>query len=217
MEVNSRKINAYCVAHSCLPDSNLLNELERETYLTTLSPQMISGPIQGQLLYFLSSMLKAKSILEIGTFTGYAAICLARGMDEDGVLHTIEVNEELEQLIRKYIRKADLESQIQLYMGDAKAVIPTIEGDFDIILIDAAKKDNTYYYDLLIDRLKPGGFLIADNVLWDGKVARGENDKVTKMIDAFNKKIQADIRVENLILPIRDGIILVRKLKTSPN
>ncbi len=211
MDIDRRKINAYCEAHST-PPIPVLQELERETHLKTLSPQMISGPVQGKLLYFLSSLLQAKSILEIGTFTGYAAISLASGMHPEGRLHTIEVNTELETIIRKYIDKAGLQKQIQLHMGDAKEIIPTIEGNFDMILIDAGKKDNAYYYDQLIDRLSPGGLLIADNVLWDGKVARGETDKVTLMIDAFNKKIQSDDRVENLILPIRDGIIIVRKL-----
>ncbi len=211
MEIKQRKLNAYTEAHSSPPDSVLL-ELERETNFKALSPQMISGPIQGQLLYFLSSMLQPKSILEVGTFTGYATICLARGLAKGGSMHTIEVNEELESIIRKYIAKAGLTEQIQLHMGDARKIIPSIDGDFDLILIDAAKKDNAAYFDILIDRLRPGGLMIADNVLWDGKVTQVEKDKKTKMIDDFNKKIQADDRVENLILPIRDGILVIRKL-----
>ncbi len=211
MEIKQRKLNAYTEAHSTPPDSVLL-ELERETNFKALSPQMISGPIQGQLLYFLSSMLQPKSILEVGTFTGYATICLARGLAKDGFMHTIEVNDELESLIRKYIAKAELTDKVKLHMGDAQKIIPTIEGDFDLILIDAAKKDNATYFDTLIDRLRPGGLMIADNVLWDGKITRVEKDRTTKMIDDFNKKIQADDRVENLILPIRDGILIMRKL-----
>ncbi len=211
MEIKQRKLNAYTEAHSTPPDSVLL-ELERETNFKALSPQMISGPIQGQLLYFLSSMLQPKSILEVGTFTGYATICLARGLAKDGFMHTIEVNDELESLIRKYIAKAELTDKVKLHMGDAQKIIPTIEGDFDLILIDAAKKDNATYFDTLIDRLRPGGLMIADNVLWDGKITRVEKDRTTKMIDDFNKKIQVDDRVENLILPIRDGILIMRKL-----
>jgi len=211
MEIKQRRLNAYTEAHSSPPDSILL-ELERETNLKALSPQMISGPIQGKLLYFLSSMMRPTSILEVGTFTGYATICLARGLAESGLMHTIEVNEELESIIRKYIDKADLKEKVQLHMGDARKIIPTIDGDFDLILIDAAKKDNAAYFDILIERLRPGGLMIADNVLWDGKVTQVEKDKTTQMIDDFNKKIQADDRVENLILPIRDGILVMRKL-----
>lgn len=210
MEIKQRRLNAYTEAHSSPPDSILL-ELERETNLKALSPQMISGPIQGKLLYFLSSMIQPTSILEVGTFTGYATICLARGLAEGGFMHTIEVNEELESIIRKYIDKAGLTKQVQLHMGDARKIIPTIEGDFDLILIDAAKKDNAAYFDILIERLRPGGLMIADNVLWDGKVTRLEKDKTTQIIDDFNKKVQADDRVENLILPIRDGILVMRK------
>jgi len=210
MEINQRKLNAYTEAHSSPPDPILL-ELERETNFKALSPQMISGPTQGKLLHLLSRLLQPSSILEVGTFTGYATICLARGLVAGGILHTIEVNEELESIIRKYIDKAGLTEQVQLHMGDALNIIPTIKGDFDLILIDAAKKDNANYFDILIDRLRPGGLMIADNVLWDGKVTNVEKDKTTQMIDDFNKKIQADDRVENLILPIRDGILVMRK------
>jgi len=210
MEIKQRRFYAYTEAHSSPPDSVLL-ELERETNLKALSPQMISGPIQGKLLYFLSSMMQPTSILEVGTFTGYATICLARGLAKGGFMHTIEVNEELESIIRKYIDKAGLTEQVVLHMGDAREIIPTIDGNFDLILIDAAKKDNSVYFDILIERLRPGGLMIADNVLWDGKVAQKEKDKTTQIIDNFNKKVHADERVENLILPIRDGILVMRK------
>lgn len=210
MNTFQKKLQHYCEEHTSAADE-VLNELDRETNLKTLSPQMICGPLQGQLLYMLSSMIQAKSILEVGTFTGYASICLARGMASGGRLHAIEVNKELEYLIRKYIKKAELESEITLHIGDAKEIIPTIDATFDIVFIDAGKKDNDYYYELLMERLNPGGLLLVDNVLWRGKVVRGDLDEDTIAIDTFNKKVTADERVENVLLPIRDGLIVVRK------
>ena len=205
-----KKLHQYCEAHST-PADQVLYELERETYQKTLSPQMMCGAFQGQLLYMLSQMIQAKSILEVGVFTGYASICMARGMAAGGKLHAIEVNRELEYLIRKYIQKANLESAIDLHIGDAKEIIPTLETTFDMVFIDAGKKDNDFYYELLIDKLRPGGLLLVDNVLWSGKVVKGETDADTLAIDAFNKKVTADDRVENVLLPIRDGLIIVRK------
>ena len=136
---------------------------------------------------------------------------MARGMASDGQLHAIEVNKELAYIIRKYIKKANLEAYIQLHIGDAKKIIPTLNTTFDMVFIDAGKKDNDFYYEMLIDRLRPGGILLVDNVLWSGKVVFGETDADTKVIDAFNKKVTADGRVENVMLPIRDGLIIVRK------
>ena len=211
MNTFQQQLHQYCESHSSPPDP-ILYELERETHLKTLAPQMMCGALQGQLLYLLSKMIQAKSILEVGVFTGYASICMARGMAEDGKLHAIEVNKELEYLIRKYIKKANLESAIELHIGDAKEIIPTLETTFDMVFIDAGKKDNDFYYELLIDKLRPGGLLLVDNVLWSGKVVIGETDADTLAIDNFNKKVLADERVENVMLPIRDGLIVVRKL-----
>lgn len=204
------KLIKYCENHST-PQSQILYELERETNLKTLAPQMISGHLQGALLSLLSSLKRPQTILEIGTFTGYAAICLAQGLAENGILHTIEANEELAYIIQKYIKKADLEHKIQLHIGNAKTLIPTIDSTFDIVFIDAGKNDYEYYYDLVFDKVNSGGLIIADNVLWSGKVVQKDKDKDTKTIHAFNQKIQNDPRVENLLLPIRDGLIIAQK------
>ena len=173
---------------------------------------MISGSLQGQFIRFLSLMLKPKAILEIGTFTGYATICLAAGLPPEGKLHTIEANPELYYLIEKYIREAGLEDQITLYKGDAKEILPTLSGRYDLIFIDAGKKDYPWYYEQALRLLAPGGFLLADNVLWSGKVVTDTSDADTDLIRDFNAMIQADSRVENVLLPLRDGLLLARKL-----
>jgi caffeoyl-CoA O-methyltransferase len=205
-----KKWNAYCEGHSS-PPSPLLRELERETHLKTLAPQMISGPLQGQFLRFLSLLMQPKRILEIGTFTGYAALCLAEGLPEDGKLFTVEGNKEIAYLTRKYIRKAGLEEKVILHIGDAKSWIPGLEETFDLVFIDAGKNDYALYYDLVIPRLRPGGIILADNVLWSGKVVDKAEDPDTLAIQAFNDKVLNDPAVENLILPLRDGLMMIRK------
>jgi predicted O-methyltransferase YrrM len=204
------KVLEYAEQHTTTEDE-VLQALRRETYLKVLQPQMLSGQIQGQLLTFFSQMLQPKAILEIGTFTGYAAICLAKGLTQNGIMHTIEVNEEKETIIRKYLAKANLNNKVQLHIGDAAQIIPTLTETFDLVFIDAGKKHNALYYDMIFDRVRQGGFIITDNVLWKGKVTEDTNDKRTRLIDEFNKKIQGDERVENLLLPVRDGLMIVRK------
>ncbi|NUO00849.1 MAG: O-methyltransferase [Saprospiraceae bacterium] len=207
----SKQIHEYCEIHTS-PLPEILSELERETHLKTLSPQMLSGRLQGQLLAFFSKIMAPKAILEIGTFTGYSAICLAQGLAENGVLHTIEVNPELEYLIRKYIDKAGLQAQIQLHIGRAQEVVPALkQQSFDLVFIDAAKQDYALFYDLVIDKIKPGGLLLADNILWDGKVLTPEQDHDAAVLHAFNCKVEADPRVEQLLLPVRDGLLVARK------
>ncbi len=206
-----KKINAYCEAHTTLPVPALY-ELERETHLSTLSPQMISGRVQGHLLTLLATLSRPKLALEVGTFTGYASICIAKGLPEGSMLHTIEINPELAHISRKYFEKTGLVDRITAHQGDAKAIIPALGLRFDLVFIDAAKFDYQFYYELLIERLNIGGLLIADNVLWDGKVVVKSNDTDTLNIDAFNKMVNADPRVENLLLPVRDGILVVKKL-----
>ncbi len=205
------QLEQYCQSHTS-PLSPLLHELERETHLKTLAPQMLSGPLQGQLLRFLSLLLQPAAILEIGTFTGYSALCLAEGLQAGGVLHTIEANPELEYLIRKYVARAGMEECIQLHIGRAEDIIPSLEGNFDLVFIDAGKQEYGLFYDLLIDRVRPGGLILADNVLWSGKVLDPGNDADAQALHAFNERVQADGRVENLMLPVRDGLLVMRRV-----
>lgn len=207
----SKEIHEYCETHTS-PLPEVLLELERETHLKTLSPQMLSGRLQGQLLAFLSNLIRPKAILEIGTFTGYSAICLAQGLASGGILHTIEVNRELEHFIRKYLGKASLAEVVQLHIGRAQDIVPTLQDGFDLVFIDAAKQDYPLFYDLVIEKINPGGLLIADNILWDGKVLTPEKDQDAAMLHAFNLKVAADERVEQLLLPVRDGLLVARKL-----
>jgi len=204
-------IDQYCEKHTT-PPSSLLDELLRETHLKTLAPQMASGYLQGTLLRFLSRMIRPATVLEIGSFTGYATLCLLEGLLPQGKIHTIEVNQELAYIIEKYIDRAGAANRIQLHIGDAKKIIPTINATYDLVFIDAGKMHYPQYYDLIIDRVNPGGYILADNVLWDGKVVRVEKDRDTEILDYFNKKIHQDPRVENILLPIRDGLMLARKL-----
>lgn len=202
----------YCAAHTTEANP-LLAELERETHLHTINPQMLAGAYQGTLLRFISHMIRPRRILEIGTFTGYTAICMAEGLAEDGLLHTIEVNDEPGWLIRKYVRKAGLEEKIRLHLGDAADIIPLLDEVFDLVFLDAGKLEYPLHYELALAKTRPGGFLLADNVLWDGKVAGGdEKDETARALRAFNDLVHNDPRVENILLPLRDGIMLMRKI-----
>ncbi|RNI31705.1 O-methyltransferase [Rufibacter latericius] len=206
-------LNAYAEAHTT-PETPLLHRLNRETHLNVMKPRMLSGHLQGRTLAMFSQMLRPRRILEIGTYTGYSALCLAEGLTEDGVLHTIDVNDELEDMVRKYISEAGLEQKIQLHIGQAAEVIPTLHEPWDLVFIDADKKSNGLYFDMVIDKVRPGGFILTDNVLWSGKVVekfRPKLDKDTELVLDFNRKVHEDPRVENLLLPIRDGILVARK------
>lgn len=205
-------IEEYLEQHTT-PMDEVLHELYRETHLHAMNPRMASGPVQGRFLQFLCQLMQPKKVLEIGTFTGFATICMARGMAADGLLITIEANEEYEGIIRKYLAKAAVADRVRLIIGDAKEVIPTLEGGFDMVFIDADKISYPSYYDLVIEKLNPGGVILADNVLWEGKVLNdGTKERDTKAIQAFNDKVQNDPRVENVLLPLRDGLMMVRKL-----
>jgi predicted O-methyltransferase YrrM len=193
-------------------ESAILKELNRETHAKILMPRMLSGHLQGRLLSMLSHMIQPRRILEIGTYTGYSAICLAEGLQEDGLLHTIEINEELESFAKKYFQKAGVLHKIQMHIGNALDIIPSLDEVFDLVFIDADKEHYAAYYDLVFDKVRKDGFIIADNVLWSGKVLNDKKDKDTAAIHAFNKKIAADLRVEHLLLPVRDGIMIVRKV-----
>ena len=175
-------------------------------------PRMVSGHLQGRFLSMVSHMIKPQNILEIGTYTGYSAICLAEGMQPNGKLVTIDVNEELEKRVRGYFREGGLENKIDYLLGDAATIIPALNSTFDLVFIDADKENYAKYYELVFDKVPMGGYILADNVLWSGKVVREKIDKDTRAIKSFNEKIQSDSRVENMLLPLRDGISLVRKV-----
>ena len=196
------------------PESKMLHKLNRETHLKVIWARMLSGHMQGRLLQFVSQMIKPKFILEIGTFTGYSAICLASGLQKGGKLHTIDINPEQEDMIMKYFREAKLTNKIKLHIGDAMTIIPKLNLEFDLVFIDADKANYIKYYELVFDKVKKGGFILADNALWDGKVLKEPkpSDTETKGIIEFNKYILKDKRVENMLLPHRDGIQLIRKI-----
>ncbi len=200
----------YCEAFS-KPQSDLLVELERETHLKTIYPQMLSGHIQGKLLSMISQMIKPEAILELGTFTGYSAICMAEGLPPNGVIHTIEMNEETEEMIRRFIVKSGFDQKIILHIGKAEEIVPKLNQTFDLVFIDADKEAYPDYYDLVFDKVNRGGFILADNALWSGKVLNENQDKETSGIHAFNRKVMNDDRVDNVLLPIRDGLMLIRK------
>jgi caffeoyl-CoA O-methyltransferase len=205
-------INQYAETHST-PEAEILAELNRETHLKMLMPQMLSGHLQGNILKMFSRMIKPYGILEIGTFTGYSSICLASGLAHDGFLITIDINEELKLMAEKYFEKAGLQHKIEMRTGDATEIIPTLKDNFDLVFIDADKLNYSNYYDLVFDKVNPGGFILADNVLWSGKVLEQNtgNDKDTQAIKDFNKKVLNDNRVESVILPVRDGINVIWK------
>lgn len=201
------------VANHTSPEPELLQELNRETQQKVMKPQMLSGHVQGTFLRTISNIVCPQTIVEVGTYTGYSAICLADGLAHGGVLHTIDNNEELEDMARHYFQKAGLTSSIHLHVGDARATIPSLTGPFDLVFIDADKVNYSTYYDLVIDRMRSGGIILADNTLWSGKVVEEEQDKDTRALVAFNDKVQADHRVENVLLSIRDGVMMMRKVE----
>lgn len=206
------RLEEYIEKHTS-PESELLYELRRKTFLHTPFPRMLSGPVQGRFLEMISRMISPKAILEVGTFTGYSAICLAQGLAEGGKLHTIEAEGAYAEIALEYFAKAGLEAKITLHEGDALKIIPLLNETFDLVFIDAAKEHYIDYYNLIIDKLRKGGFILADNALWDGRVLEGEGagDKETRGIIAFNEMIQNDDRVENVLLSVRDGVMLIRK------
>jgi predicted O-methyltransferase YrrM len=199
-------------------EDELLRELERYTHLHVLRPRMLSGHIQGSLLKMLCQMIQPEKICELGTFTGYSAICMAKGTAPETHIHTIELNDELEAIIRKFICKAGLEKRITLHIGNALDIIPKIEGPFDLVFIDGDKRQYPQYYEAVFPRLKPGGYIIADNILWGGKVAMPgmPDDAYTKGIMDFNNIVRNDARVEKTILPIRDGLSIIKKKSQPP-
>lgn len=208
----SHELDKYITDH-ILPEEDVLRELERETNLTCIHPRMLSGHVQGKMLYMFCKMIKPKNILELGTYTGYSAISMALALEDDGCVDTIEVYDEQERIITKYIAKANLQHKINSYIGDALEIVPTLNKTYDLIFIDADKREYSQYYKLVFDKLNSGGYIIADNILWSGKVVEplAKNDLQTKGILEFNDLVKNDDRVEVVILPFRDGMMLIRK------
>lgn len=203
----------YIREHSSFNDE-VLSWLERQTNIRTNYSRMLSGPVQGGLLKMLVQLSGAERILEIGTFTGYSSICMALGLSETGHIDTLELNDELEDLIIEGFERAGVKDKISLYIGDAKELLPSLKGNiYDLVFIDANKREYCDYYNLIIDMLKPGGLIVADDVLWDGKIFEEKplKDSQTMGIAAFNDMVASDPRVEVLILPLRHGLSLIRK------
>lgn len=204
----THELEEYLEFHTT-PMDPVLEALYRETYLTKMNPRMMAGPVQGRFLQMLCGWICPSRVLEIGAFTGFSTICMARGLASDGELITIEADEENEGVLRKYLEKAGVADRVRLVMGDAKTVVPSLEGLFDLVFIDADKLSYPLYYELVIEKLQMGGVLLADNVLWDGKVLQGQpRERDTQAIQAFNDRIQRDPRVENVLLPLRDGVMM---------
>jgi caffeoyl-CoA O-methyltransferase len=211
MDLLSDALQHYLDRHTD-PEPELLQFINRETHLKVTMPRMLSGHFQGRLLSMLSKLIRPLRILEIGTYTGYATLCLAEGLAENGIIHTIDINEELLERVAVFFEKSGLQHKIIQHTGNAVDIIPLIKESFDLVFIDADKKNNESYYDLVIDRLHSGGVIIVDNVLWSGKVLNDSPDKDTLTIQKFNEKITNDPRTEKLILPVRDGLFVVRKI-----
>lgn len=211
MHFISEILENYVTQHS-ENEPELLQELSRQTHLKVLQPRMLSGHFQGRVLSLVSKLIRPKTVLEIGTYTGYATLCLAEGLTENGSIHTIDVNEELYDLQRTFFDKSGKGKQINQHIGQAADIIPTLNQKFDLVFIDADKKNYSLYFDLIIDKMNSGGIILSDNVLWSGKVLDNinPNDKQTVAINAYNQKLKEDPRMETILLPIRDGLSISR-------
>ena len=216
MELLSKEVEAYCNQFT-QPESSALAKINPETHLKVLMPRMLSGHYQGVFLTMVSCMIQPMDILEIGTFTGYSAICLAKGLKKGGTITTLDINKELEKTTRTNFEQANVSNLIDYKLGNALELIPSLNKLFDLVFIDADKENYCNYYDLIFDKVKPGGFILADNVLWSGKVLleNDKKDKDTLAVHKFNEKIQYDNRVTNILLPIRDGLMLIQKNKNT--
>lgn len=211
MEFISKELDSYVCSHT-EEEPRLLADLNRDTHLNVLKPRMLSGHFQGRVLSMLSHMIKPKDILEIGTYTGYSALCLAEGLIEGGHLLTIDNNEELQEMVAKYIDKSGRGEQIKQIIGNAQDIIPELKRQFDIVFIDADKSNYIMYYNQVFDKVRAGGYFIFDNVLWSGKVIDNSTDQDTQTLRQLNTLIHQDSRVQEVLLPIRDGLLIARKL-----
>ena len=211
-DIVNNKIEDYIRKNSS-KEPEILKDLNKETYLKVLNPRMLSGHLQGRFLSIITKLIKPKKILEIGTYTGYSAICMAEGLIEKGIIHTIDINEELVSIQNKYFVKSKCNNSIIQHVGDARNIIKRINEKFDLVFLDADKENYIEYYELVIEKVKKGGLIIADNVLWTGKVVEPEkdDDELTQYLIDFNKMINEDDRVENIILPLRDGLNVILK------
>lgn len=212
MDFISEDIVRYAEQHTA-GESELLKQINRETHAEVLRPRMLSGHLQGRLLAMFSAMISPRVILEIGTYTGYSALCMCEGLKPDGKLITLDINEELESRVRNYFSRSGMNDKIDFRIGNALEIIPTLPEKFDLVFIDADKENYSRYFDLVINRVNLNGYILADNVLWSGKVLDTKPDKDTLAIKAFNDKVHEDKRVEHILLPIRDGIMVMRKVK----
>ena len=211
-DIVNNKIEDYIRKNSS-KEPEILKDLNKETHLKVLNPRMLSGHIQGRFLSIITKLIKPKKILEIGTYTGYSAICMAEGLIEKGIIHTIDINEELVSIQNKYFAKSKCNNSIIQHVGDARSIIKSINEKFDLVFLDADKENYIEYYELVIEKVKKGGLIIADNVLWTGKVVepKKDGDELTQYLIDFNKMINEDDRVENIILPLRDGLNVILK------
>ena len=207
----SEELDHYITAHSAI-EPKLLAELNKETLLKVLNPRMLSGHYQGRMLSMISKLINPKHILEIGTYTGYATLCLAEGLTNDGTVDTIDINEELVSIQNKYFERSDYRDNIRQHLGMALDIIPTLDKKFDLVFIDADKANYANYFDVVLPKMNPGGVILSDNVLWSGKVLAEAkpNDKSTVALKAYNEKINNNPRVETVLLPIRDGLTITR-------
>jgi len=213
MEFISQELDQYVCNHT-EKEPTLLYELNRRTNLEVLRPRMLSGHFQGRVLSMFSHMIRPMNILEIGTYTGYSALSLAEGLQKGGKVITIDINEELEEIVNHFIDQSDYKENVGMIVGDAMKIIPTLDIEFDIVFIDADKQNYSAYYDIVFDKVKTGGYIIADNVLWSGKVVEDyeTTDRDTQLLMEFNLKIQKDARVQNVLFPLRDGLMIARKI-----
>jgi caffeoyl-CoA O-methyltransferase len=212
MEFIADEIDSYSLNHT-EAEAELLAELNRETWANVMTPRMLSGHLQGRVLSMFSKMINPKNIIEVGTYTGYSALCMAEGLKNEGILHTLDINEEYTSIAKRYFNRSKYSKNIKQHLGNALDIIPKLECNFQLAFIDADKENYSAYFDLIIDKMDLYGYIIADNVLWSGKVTKEKKDKETTALDLYNKKVLADHRVETVLLPIRDGLMVSRKIK----
>jgi len=212
MEFLPEAIEDYAISHT-EKEPKLLAKLNRETWANVMIPRMLSGHLQGRILSMFSKLVNPENILEIGTYTGYSALCLAEGLKSNGTLHTLDINEEYTSVANRYFNESDFNNNIKQHIGQALDIIPTLACNFQLAFIDADKENYSNYFDAIIDKMDIGGLIIADNVLWSGKVTKEKKDEETTALDRYNKKILASDRVETILLPVRDGLMISRKIK----